>query len=110
VFDQNAYAMAWRRANPARDMLSRCRTRAERKGIPFEITADDIHIPERCPVLDLLLEVGGGDNAPSLDRIDCTRGYVPGNCLVVSNRANRLKSNSTPDELTKIAKFFGKLL
>jgi hypothetical protein len=38
-------------------------------------------------------------NSPSLDRIDNTKGYVPGNVWVISWRANDLKRNATLEEL-----------
>ncbi|WP_145960516.1 hypothetical protein [Novosphingobium meiothermophilum] len=49
---------------------------------------------------------GGGANSPSLDRIEPELGYVPGNTIVISNRANRLKSDATIDELRAIASFY----
>lgn len=66
-------------------------------------------IPERCPVLGIPLRLGEmSDRAssPSLDRIDPRRGYVRGNVLVVSYRANQIKSDATPDELRRVAAFF----
>lgn len=39
------------------------------------------------------------DNSPSLDRIDPTKGYVPGNVQVVSFLANRAKSNLSDAQL-----------
>lgn len=41
--------------------------------------------------------------SPSLDRIDCTRGYVPGNIQVISWRANNVKGVATPWELRRMA-------
>lgn len=49
---------------------------------------------------------GGGANSPSLDRIEPDLGYVAGNAIVISNRANRLKSDATIDELRAIASFY----
>jgi hypothetical protein len=46
--------------------------------------------------------------AASLDRIKNSRGYVPGNVLVISLRANLLKGQATLAELQKIAAFFGR--
>ena len=87
-------------------MLSSAHTRARKRGIPFTITADDISIPSHCPVLGLPLEQGAGDRAPSLDRIKPSLGYVPGNVIVISSRANRIKNDATPLELYAIAEFF----
>jgi hypothetical protein len=90
--------------------LYAARARAKRKGLPFSITAADIVIPERCPVLGIPLAPGSGGpgvgpagNAPTLDRIVPSLGYVPGNVVVISWRANRIKADATPDELDAIA-------
>ena len=80
--------------------------RAKARDLPFDITPLDIHIPERCPVLGVKLVVGVGrgpgigpaENAPTLDRIDPSRGYVRGNIAVISWRANRVKDNATAAE------------
>jgi hypothetical protein len=49
------------------------------------------------------------DSRASLDRIDNTKGYVPGNVVVVSYRANRIKSDATAQELLRIARFYAQL-
>jgi len=43
---------------------------------------------------------------PSPDRIDPDRGYIKGNVIIVSWRANWLKSNATLDELQRMAEFY----
>ena len=51
------------------------------------------------------LEFGSRENrfsSPSLDRIDNTKGYVPGNLQVISYRANQLKSDGTLEEFRKL--------
>lgn len=65
-------------------------------------------MPIYCPVLGIKLVPGGQikDHSPSLDRIDNTKGYVKGNVHVISDRANRLKSDGTPEELMKVALYF----
>lgn len=95
-------------------LLSSARSRAKAKGLSFELRTEDISIPEFCPVLGIPLvpargSFGGTDNSPSIDRIKNERGYVPGNCIVVSWRANRIKSDASPEELNAVAKFYGAL-
>ena len=85
--------------------------RAKKRGLEVNITLEDIIIPEFCPVFGIRLarNVGqktGGRASPSLDRIDNTRGYVRGNVIVVSLRANRLKNDATVEELQKIVDFY----
>lgn len=89
-----------------RKLLADARRRATAKGLPFGISLDDIDAPTVCPALGLCLtwrSTERCDTSPTLDRIDNTRGYVPGNVWVVSWRANRIKSNATPNELRRIA-------
>lgn len=83
--------------------------RARKRGLEFSITESDISIPEFCPILGIPLSVGIGKataNSPSLDRIDNTKGYVPGNVVVVSFKANTIKNNATVEELRKVLKFY----
>jgi hypothetical protein len=109
----NAYACAYvyrtRRNRPELYMFHRVKTRAKKDGVPFTLTREDIHIPDRCPVLGIALEIGGiggSDNSPELDKVIPALGYVPGNVVVISRRANRIKSNATLEELQKIASFY----
>ena len=49
------------------------------------------------------------EGSPSVDRIDPNGGYVRGNIVVVSWRANRLKGNAMVNELRAIADFYEQL-
>lgn len=85
-----------------RTAVSSAKRRARELGLDFGITAADITIPARCPLLDIPLQRGVGKHgpaSPSVDRIDPGVGYVPGNVWVVSHRANSIKSNLTLAEL-----------
>ena len=78
--------------------------RAKAKGLDFDIEVSDIIIPQFCPLLNIPITVQVGHKcrhpgAPSLDRIKNHLGYVKGNILVVSWRANFLKSDATIEEL-----------
>jgi hypothetical protein len=98
-------------ANPEKTMLKWARQRARLFGLPFTITPEDIAIPERCPALGINLERGARGRAasPSLDRIFPELGYIPGNVVVVSFAANRIKSNASPEELVRVASFYSHL-
>ena len=70
-----------------------------------------IEYPKVCPVLGIQLgwDVkgnGGQDNSPSLDRIDSTKGYVKGNVMIMSTLANKMKSNSTPEQKLTEARYY----
>lgn len=82
----------------------RAQSRAKKKGLVFNLDISDITIPDLCPVLHVLLEVGDYDYTPSIDRIDPKQGYVKGNVRIISNRANVLKNSATREELELILK------
>ena len=91
--------------DPVGYMLRSVARRARQTGVEFTLTRSDVVIPEVCPYLGVQLsECGSKDvgRRPSLDRIDPRRGYVPGNVVVVSFRANTIKHNATAEELHKI--------
>jgi len=89
-------------------MLVSARSRAKRYNYPFDITIEDIVIPEFCPVLGIKLERNGGScnyATPSLDKMIPELGYVKGNINVISWRANWIKQNATLEEITKLVKW-----
>lgn len=109
----------WRKANPEKVKAQRKRThttilvsgaraRAKSKGLEFSITAKDISIPKTCPVLGIpiITHIGKfNPNAPSIDRIDSTKGYTKENIQIISWRANRIKNDATIEELTAVIKY-----
>ena len=82
-------------------MWERARKRAKERGLPFSLPKNAIKVPKSCPALGLPIALGGRRSAssPSLDRIIPERGYVPENVRVICDRANRLKSNRSLQEL-----------
>ena len=96
--------------DPRSYILKSALKRARKNGREFSITIDDIIIPTHCPVfgyeLVALNEGKAGDNSMSLDRIDNKLGYIPGNVIVVSNRANILKKDATVAELEALVNFY----
>ena len=100
--------------DPRLKLLYAARSRAKKNGLECTITVDDIVIPEFCPALGIKLEprVGAGRSnreeigcSPSLDRIDNSKGYVPGNVAVISLRANMIKTDATAAELKAVASY-----
>ena len=84
-----------------------CRTR----GISFDL--DDNYLESIwtgvCPVLGLQLNVPmkesrgrGSNDTAHLDRIDPRGGYVKGNVVWLSGRANRIKYDATLEELKSL--------
>lgn len=94
--------------SPEWKMHQRAKQRAKLYGREFSLEFSDIVIPERCPILEIPLDVykgrsGGNPNSPSLDRIDSTKGYSKENVQVISHRANMMKTDATKEELLKFA-------
>jgi hypothetical protein len=84
-------------------------SRARSLGLPFDITVDDITIPSVCPVLGFPIVVTHNAlqyDSPSVDRIIPGDGYVKGNIVVVSWRANKLKNDATMAELKAVVDFY----
>lgn len=103
---QNEY----RNSHPEWYMHYKAKRRARIKKIEFNIEVLDISMPKTCPVFkqyELKKETSetGGPKpwSPSLDRIDNTKGYIKGNVQVISNKANTMKGNATPEELLQFA-------
>lgn len=89
-------------------MIQAAKQRAEHAGLPFDLTEEDIEIPDVCPALGIPLVQATGqatDNSPSLDRIEPLKGYVRTNIRVISNRANILKRDASWAELKKLARY-----
>jgi hypothetical protein len=85
---------------------------AKQVGIDFSISFGEIDWPSHCPILGLELDYFAEktkENSPSFDRIDSTKGYVTGNVVIVSWRANRIKNNGSAEEHRKIAEFLDKI-
>lgn len=93
------------RMYPKKVMLRAAKWNAKRANVPFNLTTEDFHIPELCPILGIKLRRGerrNNDSSPSLDRIIPALGYVSGNVWVISLRANRIKNDATLEELRLI--------
>ena len=107
------------------------RAKSKRLGIEFTIKPEDIpgvkiretiteangrkytsweavEYPKVCPVLGIELDWGmngNQPNSPSLDRIDPTKGYIPGNVMIMSGLANAMKQNATPEQLKQFSRY-----
>ncbi len=88
-------------------MLAGAKSRAQEKGLMFNLHYEDIQIPNLCPVLKIPLipSQGISDGSPSLDRMIPYLGYVKGNVKVISMKANRIKTDSTSLELEQVLEY-----
>lgn len=98
-------------------LISQAKQRAKAKGLDFNIERSDIVVPEKCPVLGVNLAMGYKEMkgnvknfrfrySPSIDRIDSTKGYIKGNVVVISTRANMIKSDATIEELRSLLEYY----
>lgn len=103
---QNERQAAHRYEDQKWGLIRSAKQRATRDGLEFTITAEDFEIPEFCPYLLIPIKRCPGvpcSTSPSLDRIDNSRGYVPGNVQVLSYAANSMKRDATNDQLMTFA-------
>lgn len=103
----NEYKRENSRKNFKSGLIGRAKRRATIKGLEFSITTEDLVIPEKCPILEVLLVLGRKHNysySPSLDRIDPKKGYTKENTRVISSLANTMKNSATFEELKTFAK------
>lgn len=95
---------------------SRLRIRAKKLGIPICASIDSKFLesiaPDICPVLGLRLFYPTGTRAPtfrpdnpSVDKIIPRLGYVPGNVVVISRRANLIKTDASADEVLAVGRW-----
>ena len=100
-----------RKATPegrAKALLNNSKLGAKKRGLEHSITLSDIVIPDVCPAYGIPLDCAAGPkapNLPSLDRVDNTKGYVPGNVRVISWAANYHKGNRSVDQLLSLAEY-----
>jgi polyhydroxyalkanoate synthesis regulator phasin len=74
----------------------------------WDITFDDLFFPTHCPILGIELDYYASErqeNSVSFDRLDTTKGYIKGNVMIMSWRANRIKNDGTAEEHQRIADF-----
>jgi hypothetical protein len=108
---RQAATKKWADSKPGYWLFKNAQYRAKRDGLPFNITFEDIKIPEVCPVLGIPIffskdkRKGFQPNSPSIDKIIPALGYVKGNICVISNRANTIKRDATAEELRKVADY-----
>lgn len=94
------------------DNLYTAKSRCKDSDIPFTIQVEDLApFPVVCPVFGTKLDwfgstAGGTDASPSMDRLDPSKGYVPGNVTIISNRANRIKNDANLEEIKAVLDWF----
>ena len=80
-----------------------------KKGVPFDLTVAYIVsiMTDTCPVFGTEFKwIGNGSIQPTsanIDRIDPAKGYVAGNLVIISSKANNIKSAYKSADLYKVA-------
>jgi hypothetical protein len=103
--------------NPIPQMLSNAKIRAKKRGLKFNLTNEYLKeiFPKdnKCPITGVDFQFGyKNDNkinknyAPSLDRIVPSKGYVKGNVMIICDLMNRMKQDSSFDDMEKLFKFY----
>jgi len=94
-------------------MLRNLRHSAKARNLEFNLTIDDLNLPTHCPILGIKLSYGKDPNTQvgaSVDRIDNTKGYVKGNIVIMSRKANAMKNSASIDELQTFINNIQKLI
>lgn len=101
------YSKLWRELNPEKRIITQAKNRSKTNSLDFEISLEDIKIPDVCPVLGIPLKIRGNRfwNSPSLDRIDSSKGYTKDNIHIISGRANILKRDASFKELELLVNY-----
>jgi len=95
-------------------LLLGARARAKEKEIRFNLAVKDVFIPQKCPVLGIELFQSNGRgkekgfqniNAPTIDRVVNSEGYIRGNICVISRRANTIKGDANIPEMIALISY-----
>jgi hypothetical protein len=95
-----------------KEIYNNLKASSKKRRIEFTLTLTDLNdltFPITCPILGIPLRYNKGqvrDDSISIDRIDNSKGYIPGNLIVISYKANRLKNNASKEELIRISEFY----
>lgn len=84
------------------------RKRAKEKGIEHTLSKEDIPLVHVCPVRLVELKRSTGRFNPdsyTLDRVDSSKGYIPGNVRVLSWLANNLKNNLSVEDIERLLQY-----
>jgi hypothetical protein len=95
-------------------LLQQAKIRATKRNLVFDIIIDDLleKLPKdkKCPVLGIDLFWGNEGkgkrvNSPSIDRIDPKGNYTKDNIMIISWRANEIKSDASIEEIEAVLKY-----
>lgn len=107
----------YRKSNLPTVMCGSAKKASKLKGLPFDLTSEYLKsiwpVDDTCPILGIkfttALKGCSRDASASLDRIIPSLGYTQGNVHVISFRANRIKNDSTIEELETLVNYLRQL-
>lgn len=110
-----AASKRWEQKYPARKMLTQCRGNAKQRGLECNLTLqmiEEMLQPMTCSATGLPLSFERIDGQrhsrspwyPSIDRLDNSVGYVPGNVRVVCSIYNFMRSNHADHDVLAVAR------
>lgn len=77
----------------------------------FSVAFGEIEWSTTCPILGIPLDyfaIKTQENSPSFDRVDPSLGYIKGNVIICSWRANRIKNDGNAEEHRLISEYLTK--
>ena len=93
-------------------LLQQAKARAKKKDILCNLTLEELISlfpkDKKCPVLGIDLFWGVGSdrwNSPSIDRLDAKGNYTKDNIMIISWRANKIKSDCTVKEIEDVLNY-----
>lgn len=96
------------KASPYEMKVAGSKAMAKIRNLEHTITADDIEWGDVCPVYGIPIDYNAdkySNNAPQLDRVDNSKGYIKGNVKVISRKANVDKRDLSIDEVRKLLRY-----
>jgi len=108
---ENSRKNAWLKlkANDKARLFKNAKHSARTRFLDFDLTEEDIVIPEICPVLRIPFDNTKISYTMSVDRIDNNLGYVKGNVQVITRKANTMKNDATKEQLLAFADWIYKM-
>lgn len=96
----------WRNSRPEQIILYNARRSAKIRNQECTLTLEDIIIPKNCPICNVLLTIQTKNkDSASIDRIDNSKSYIPGNIGIICWGCNKLKSNASLEHLQAIVRY-----
>jgi hypothetical protein len=105
----------WRNEHTNRYLYNSAKYRAKKHGLPFNITPDDITIPDECPALGIPLFRGSGKGR-MIPKLPDPGPHLPQEGVRQGQRDRRqcegepIKNNASAMELIQVALFYKRLI